>query len=334
MKERGFSAMVGMNGNGVKAGHAVPLMQFRWQLAPDTTVGLAMFAATRRLKSAAIETAKLDSEVLLAFVLGCNRAELYAHPERVLAVAERERFESLVERRFSHEPVAYLVGEKAFYGLDLLVDPRVLIPRPETELLVDLVLDLVAQADRIHERAVNGNGHGPAAPAPTVLVADVGTGSGALGLAVAANSTSTQVYAVDISPGALEVARTNAARHHLEDRVRFLQGDLLGPLQEPVDVIAANLPYVALDEWPTLPPDIVQYEPSLALAGGTDGLAVIRRLLEQAPGKLRPHGVVLLEIGSTQGSAVAALAHRHFPDAFVEVVSDYGYHDRIVRIQS
>jgi len=334
MKGQTFTVLVGTNGNGSKGATLPPTMQFRWQLDPSTTVGLAMVAATRRLKSAGIDTAKLDGEVLLAFVLGCTRAQLYTHPERLLAQRERERFEEVVERRNALEPVAYLVGEKAFYGLDLWVDQRVLIPRPETELLVDLVLDLVAQADRIHERVTDGNGHGPSAPAPAILLADIGTGSGALGLAVAANSLSTQVYAVDISAGALEVARANAARHRLADRVDFLLGDLLDPLPEPVDVIAANLPYVALDEWPTLAPDIVRFEPSLALTGGADGLAVIRRLLEQAPNKLRPQGVVLLEIGASQGTAVAALAGRTFPDAFIEVVSDYGYRDRIVRVQT
>jgi len=324
-----------VNGHGSMGAIVPPVTQFRWQPDPSTTVGLAMVAASRRLKSAGVDTAKLDCEVLLAYVLGCTRAQLYTHPERLLAQLERERFEALVERRFSHEPVAYLVGEKAFYGLDLMVDPRVLIPRPETELLVDLVLDLVAQADRIHGQTEGGNGNGPAgADAPLILVADIGTGSGAVGLAIAANSSSTQIYAVDISAGALEVAQANAARHHLADNVRYLQGDLLEPLPVPVDVIVANLPYVALNEWSDLAPDIMQFEPSLALAGGVDGLALIRRLLEQAPAKLRPHGVVLLEIGASQGTAVAALAGQHFPDAFVEVVSDYGYHDRIVRVQT
>ena len=336
MNDRTVSMIAGANGSGPKGVVAPPVMQFRWQLDPNTTVGLALVAATRRLKGAGVDTPKLDGEVLLAHVLCCTRTQLYTHPERLLTQPERERFEELVERRFSREPVAYLVGEKAFYGLDLIVDRRVLIPRPETELLVDLVLDLVAQADRIHEqtRGGNGNGQGPVGPSAPILVADIGTGSGALGLAIAANSTSTQIYAVDLLDGALEVARANAIRYHLSDRVSFLQGDLLGPLPEPVDVIVANLPYVALDEWPTLAPDIVQFEPPVALTGGADGLAVIRRLLEQAPAMLRPQGVVLLEIGASQGTAVAALAGRHFPGAFVEVVSDYGYHDRIVRVQT
>ena len=334
MNDRTLSVIVGANGYGPKGAMAPPIMQFRWQLDPSTTVGLALVAATRRLKGAGVDTPKLDGEVLLAYVLGCTRAQLYTHPERLLTQPERERFEEMVERRFLREPVAYLIGEKAFYGLDLIVDPRVLIPRPETELLVDLVHDLVAQADRIHEQTRGGNGNGPAGPSAPILVADIGTGSGALGLAIAANSTSTQIYAVDILAGALEVARANATRYHLSNRVRFLQGDLLGPLPEPVDVIVANLPYVALDEWPNLAPDIVQYEPPVALTGGADGLAVIRRLLEQAPAMLRPQGVILLEIGASQGTAVAALAGRHFPGAFVEVVSDYGYHDRIVRVQT
>ena len=153
MKDPTLSVFAGANGHGPKGATAAPIMQFRWQLDPSTTVGLALVAATRRLKGAGVDTPKLDGEVLLAYVLGCTRTELYTHPERLLTQPERERFEEMVERRFLREPVAYLVGEKAFYGLDLIVDPRVLIPRPETELLVDLVLDLVAQADRIHEQA-------------------------------------------------------------------------------------------------------------------------------------------------------------------------------------
>jgi release factor glutamine methyltransferase len=329
-----LNTLVGMNGNGSKGALLLPTIEFRWQLDPNTTVGLALVAATRRLKGAGSDTPKLDGEVLLAHVLECSRAQLYAHPERLLTQAERERYEEVVARRYAHEPVAYLVGEKAFYGLDLWVDSRVLIPRPETELLVDLVLDLLAQAERLHARAHGGNGHGTPPPEPDILVADIGTGSGALSLAVAANSLSTRIYAVDISPGALEVARANAARHALTHRVDFLLGDLLYPLPEPVDVIAANLPYVAQDEWSSLAPDIVQFEPSLALSGGADGLDIIRRLIEQAPPKLRPFGVILLEIGASQGEAVAAIANRVFPEAFVEVISDYGYRDRIVRIQT
>lgn len=303
---------------------------FRWRLAENITAGLALVAATQRLTSNGVDSPKLDSEVLLGHVLTCNRAQLYAHPERVLTEEERGRFEQLVVRRCQQEPVAYLVGEKAFYGLDLVVDPRVLIPRPETELLVDLVLDVALQYDAA--RAHGRNGSTPSGG--RLLVADIGTGSGAVSVAVAANTESTFVYAVDISPDALEVARINASRHDLEHRIQFLQGDLLAPLPEPVDVLTGNLPYVARHEWPELAPGIVNYEPALALLGGEDGLDYIRRLLEQAPSYLKSGGVVLLEVGARQGSAVAETARRCFPSALIEVLTDYSFRERIVRIQT
>jgi release factor glutamine methyltransferase len=307
-----------------------PPQPFRWRLAENITAGLALVAATQRLTSNGVDSPKLDSEVLLGYVLACTRAQLYAHPERVLSEEERSRFEQLVVRRCQHEPVAYLVGQKAFYGLDLVVDPRVLIPRPETELLVDMVLDVVLQYDVASSRGRNGRK--PAGG--QLLVADIGTGSGAVSVAVAANTESTLVYAVDISQEALEVAQTNARRHGLEHRIRFLHGDLLAPLPELVDIIAGNLPYVAQSEWPKLAPGITNYEPPLALLGGADGLDYIRRLLDQAPGYLKSGGVVLLEVGANQGSAVAEMAQRRFPGALVEVLTDYSFRERIVRIQT
>jgi release factor glutamine methyltransferase len=306
------------------------LQTFRWQLADGATVGLALVAATQRLTSNGADSPKLDSEVLLGSVLSWTRAQIYAHPERPLTEDERKRFERLVIRRCQNEPVAYLVGEKAFYGLDLMVDQRVLIPRPETELLVDMVLDVALQYDEL--RANGRNGSKPAAG--RFLVADIGTGSGAVAVAVAANTEATFIYAVDISADALEVAQGNAQRHGLQARIRFLQGDLLAPLPEPVDLIAANLPYVAVTEWDHLAPGIVDFEPAQALLGGADGLEFISRLLEQAPGRLRAGGVVLLEVGASQGSAVAAIARRCFPEALIEVLTDYAFRERIVRIQT
>ncbi len=306
------------------------LQTFRWQLADGATVGLALVAATQRLTSNGADSPKLDSEVLLGHVLGWTRAQIYAHPERLLTEDERKRLERLVIRRCQNEPVAYLVGEKAFYGLDLMVDPRVLIPRPETELLVDMVLDVALQYDEL--RANGRNGSKPAAG--RFLVADIGTGSGAVAVAVAANTEATFIYAVDISADALEVAQGNAQRHGLQARIRFMQGDLLTPLPEPVDVIAANLPYVTANEWDDLAPGIVDFEPAQALLGGADGLDFIRRLLEQAPSRLRPGGVVLLEVGASQGSEVAAMARRCFPEALIEVLTDYAFRERIVRIQT
>ncbi|MER2598265.1 MAG: peptide chain release factor N(5)-glutamine methyltransferase [Caldilineales bacterium] len=300
-----------------------PLQTFIWHLAADATVVLALVAATQRLSSARVETPKLDSEVLLAAVLGCNRAQLYAYPERLLSAEERSRFEHLVVRRFQHEPVAYLVGEKAFYGLDFYVDRRVLIPRPETELLVDLLLDVILQQDEDTSPS-----------APRLVVADIGAGSGAVSVAVAANTQKTLVYAIDISADALAVARSNAARHRLQQRIHFLHGNLLEPLPEQADVIVANLPYVASHEWQDLAPGIVNYEPTQALLGGSDGLDSIRGLLQQAPVHLKPGGVVLLEVGSSQGAAVAEAARAGFPNALIEVLTDYAFRERIVRIQT
>lgn len=329
------STTIQANGvHGASPALAAQAFHFDWQLERGSSVGIALHAATRRLKGAGVDSPKLDSEILLGHVLGWTRAQLYTHMERPLTDLEREQFQQLVERRLRYEPVAYLVRQKSFYGLDLYVDPRVLIPRPETELLVDLVLDVVVAADQAAFGAIGVNGHGRASAAPALIVADVGTGSGAVSLAVAANTRAANLVAVDISPDALAVARANAARLRLDDRIRFIQGDLLEPLDQPVDVVVANLPYVAPDEWDELAPDIVHHEPSLALAGGAEGLDVIRRLLAQAPGRLRPGGVLLLEIGARQGTAVAALARAQFPHALVEVVADYAYNDRIVRIHT
>jgi len=188
----------------------------------------------------------------------------------------------------------------------------VLIPRPETELLVEKAIEISQR------RAV---------------VADVGTGSGAIAVSLAVHLPQVLVYATDASPGALEVAARNCRRHGVEDRVHLLQGHLLEPLPEPVDLIAANLPYVSRAELAQLPPEINCYEPREALDGGPDGLDHIRRLLAQAGEHLKPGGVVLLEIGATQGQAVIALAQRHLSVARVEIVVDYAGLDRVVVVE-
>ncbi|MEA3335930.1 MAG: peptide chain release factor N(5)-glutamine methyltransferase [Chloroflexota bacterium] len=325
---------LGGNGHDSDGGRAVPVSYFNWQLDAEVTVGLALVAATRRLKSAGLDTPRLDSEVLLAEVMGWDRTRLFTDPDRQLSDAERQRFEELVERRFRHEPVAYLIERKAFYNLELFVDHRVLIPRPETELLVDLALDLASQLLRLRQEEAGGNGHGPGSSVERITVADIGTGSGAVGLAIALNASMTDVYAVDISDDALAVARENARRCQAENLVTFFKGDLLEPLPAPVDIVVANLPYIALHELDELAPGITDFEPTLALTGGADGLSLIRRLLVQSRACLRPQGAVLLEIGAQQGTQVAAIAREQFPEAFVEVLSDYGYRDRIVRVQS
>jgi release factor glutamine methyltransferase len=272
---------------------------------------------------AGCETARLDAEVLLAHTLEVSRSWLYAHPERGLRPEEVVAFECLVLRRAQHEPVAYLVGHKSFYGLDFMVDRRVLIPRPETEILVERAIEVLSW-----HRTRNDGIDMPR----TLRVADVGTGCGAIAVTLAVKCPNIHVYAMDISEGALAVVAQNVWRYGMGKQVTLLQGDLLAPLPEPVDLITANLPYVREPDWATLAPDIVQYEPRLALDGGLDGLALIERLLAQAPACLLPEGVILLEIGRDQGAAVKRKALQHFPWARVDVIRDYADLDRVVRI--
>ena len=292
-----------------------------WRLTPGVTIGRALIAATERLRDAGSPTASLDAQVILAYILDAERSWLFAHYDRELSPTEAERYTDFIARRAAREPVAYLVGRKEFYGLDLQVDNRVLIPRPETELLVDAVLDW------IEDCCADSEGADP------VLVADVGTGSGAIALAVAAETPHAYVYATDVSADALDVARHNAERLKLEQRVAFYQGDMLDPLPEPVHILVANLPYVPRDEYQSLDVDVHDYEPRMALESGPEGLDAIRRLLMQAPEKMRPDGLIILEIGHDQGEAVAALATELLPQArWVSVDQDYSGYDRVVRI--
>lgn len=276
------------------------------------TVAAALAWATAELRAAS-DTPRLDAELLLAHVLGWGRPRTLAERGHALSDSQRSDFRALVARRAALEPVAYLVGRREFYGLDLLVDRRVLVPRPETELLVELAL-----------RHAQRRGAGPLA------IADVGTGSGAIALALAAHLPAAQIYATDISPEALAVAGRNAALHGLAERVRLAQGDLLDALPAPVDLLVSNPPYTIL---PEISAGVRLHEPHLALDGGPDGLDVYRRLLAQAPAKLRPGGAIMLEIGAAQAQAVAALARQHLAAARTSVHKDLAGLDRAVVIE-
>lgn len=279
------------------------------------TVGEALRWAARQVRA---PQPRLAAEVLLAHVLGLSRASLLAHPERTLTEAEAAAFARLVARSAQGEPMFYLIGEREFYGMPFKVTPAVLIPRPETEHLVDAALEWARSRAYRH--------YGP------LCFADIGTGSGCIAVALAVYLPNSHGYATDLSEEALAVARENAARHGVSHRLTFLQGDLCTPLPEPVDLLVANLPYVARAEWEALDPAIRNYEPALALDGGADGLEVIRRFLAQAPQVLRPMGAVFLEIGAGQGAAVTALARAAFPRAVVRLLQDAAGLDRIVAI--
>jgi release factor glutamine methyltransferase len=280
--------------------------------------GEALAQAAIQLRNEGVESPRLDAELLLAHVLGVNRAAILTWPDRPLTPKQLTRYRNLVLRRAAREPLAYIVGHREFYDLDFVVDARALIPRPETELLVEHAL---RTARRIT----------PEAGTPLQL-ADVGSGSGAIAVTLAVHLPQATIYALDDSAEALALTTENARRHRVADRVHPLQGDLLSPLPQPVDVITANLPYVATTEWEELPPEIRIHEPRAALDGGPDGLALIRRLLAMASPHMRPGGALLLEIGASQGGAVTALARQHLPQARVQVYQDLAGLDRLVLI--
>jgi len=267
--------------------------------------------ARSMLNAASIEDAPFEAELLLRDTLKIDRVQLYLDFDRELGPEQHENYWQRIERRLNHEPTAYIVGHREFYGLDFCVDSSVLIPRPESELLVDKALALA------RNRALSA-------------IADVGTGCGAIAISLALNLPHTTIYATDISPPALSVARRNCQRHGVENRVFLLDGDMLDPLPGPVDLIVANLPYVRKSELAESCP--LSREPRLALDGGPDGLEKIRCLCLQAGNKLRPGGSLLLEIGQGQGSAVTACLHNLFPSAGIELEPDLSGIERVVSL--
>ncbi len=245
---------------------------------------------TAHLKKHGSETPRLDTEILLAHARGCQRIELYTRFNEVLNEKERATMRELVRRRAQSEPVAYLVGHREFFSLDFRVTPDVLIPRPDTETLIVELLDRLREFEN-----------------PCIL--DIGTGSGCIAVTAAVNSSQATFTAIDISPAALAVARENARTHGVEERMRFLEGNLFAPLDpdEKFDIIASNPPYVRSDEMEGLQIDVLRHEPHLALVAGPDGLEIIRRLVADASARLKPGGHLLMEISPRQADAVKEL---------------------------
>ena len=256
------------------------------------TVGAALSWARGELARAAVESPQLTAELLLGNTLGWDRARLLTHPEAPLPEDKGSRFAALVERRCAGEPLEYITGEQEFFGLSFLVSPAVLIPRPETEILVEKALTLA------HDSG-----------AKSLRFVDVGTGSGCIAVSVARECRQSQVWAVDISPAALAVARRNAARHGVADRVHFVCADMLESFRpgQVSDFILSNPPYVACADIPDLPREVRDHEPRLALFGGKSGLAVCARLAAQAWRHLAPGGFLLMEIGEGQSEAVSRI---------------------------
>ncbi|MCP4517418.1 MAG: peptide chain release factor N(5)-glutamine methyltransferase [Delftia sp.] len=279
------------------------------------TIATTLARAATQLQ--ATDAPRLEAGLLLAHVLGISRAGLYTYPERPLPEQQLTAYQALLNRRALGEPLPYLSGHIEFYGLDIAVNQHVLIPRPETETLVDLALAR----------------HPPPASRLSSL-ADVGTGSGCIAIALAVHAPHARIYALDLSPDALAVARANAQRHKVAQRITFIQSDLLAALPEPVDLIVSNPPYIAAGEWAALPREVREHEPQLALDGGPDGLDVIRELLEQARDNVRPGGALLVEIGAGQGAAATRLARQIFSTASVSLQADLAGRDRVLCVQT
>ncbi|MFP3880416.1 MAG: peptide chain release factor N(5)-glutamine methyltransferase [Dehalococcoidia bacterium] len=277
----------------------------------------ALRSATQTLLGANVSDATVEAELLLGHVLRMSKTQLHTEPERDLTPAETKHLWGVVRRRLDREPAAYILGHWEFYGIDLYVERDTFIPRPETEILVEKALELARLVSRREKQ---------------ITIADIGTGCGAIAVSLALALPQARIYATDISAASLRVAEKNCQRHAVCGRVELLLGDLLEPLPDPVDMIVANLPYIKDREFEDLSPEIVDFEPMIALAGGEKGLDRIQELLEQMPGKLNRGGCFLLEIGQGQGGPATSLIDAYFPRAGVELIPDLGGIDRVVKV--
>jgi len=259
------------------------------------------------------EDPALEAQVLLSHVTGKPKAWLLAHPEHLLNPEEEEALQNGLKRLQEGDPLPYLLGHWEFYRLNFRITPAVLIPRPETELLVEAAIEWL----RIHPRRRR--------------VIDVGTGSGVIAVTLAVQEYNLVVYASDISIEALKVAGSNAIQHQVQEKIRFFQADLLTCLGSPVNLICANLPYIPTQTLHSLP--VYGREPTMALDGGADGLRLIRRFLQDAPHCLAPGGLLLMEIEERHGPAVCSLAETSFPKGQIAVLHDMAGKDRLLRVE-
>jgi release factor glutamine methyltransferase len=265
------------------------------------------------------DTPLLDIQVAAAEMLGVTRTWILAHPDFNLSASQVEALHAAGQRLQNGEPLPYILGHWEFYSLDFHLTPDVLIPRPETEMLVDAALHGLQTLKRAGELP---------------LVADIGTGSGCIAVSLAANASPLHVVAVDISFAALEIARLNVRRHHLEDRVFCVQADLLPSVSKPFQLICANLPYIPTRSLDSL--SVARWEPRLALWGGQDGLTWIRALMHQLNDReniLAPGALVLMEIDATLGQPVLDQAQRNFPGAQIQLLKDLAGHNRLLRVE-
>jgi release factor glutamine methyltransferase len=295
----------------------------------SVTVAFLLHAGIERLRMAGSESPRLDAELLLGHALRVDRTALIAHSDAPVGADAAAAFEAGLVRRIAGEPVAYIRGFKEFHGIALSTDPRALIPRPETELLVDLVVASIV------DRLISAP---RPAGTPALRVIDVGTGAGTIVIALAVElrkrriETDVSLIATDASPDALQLARENAVGHGVADRIQFELGDLVPWDATLFEIVAANLPYIPSGELPGLP-IAASFEPQMALDGGADGLDLVRRLIEQLGRVLRPEGAAFLEIGADQGPAVIEATADLLPGWRTTVIPDLSGHDRVARIE-
>ena len=272
---------------------------------------------SEHFKGKAIESPRLSAELLLSHVLQKKRIELYTNFDQIVIQQQRDKLRELVKRAAEYEPIAYLTGETEFYSLGFEITPDCLIPRPETELLVERAIDFLRQ--RSHKQ----------------LVCDLCTGSGCIAVAIAKNYPTAEIIATDISDAALKVAAKNVAKYQLSDQIKLLCGDLFEPLlpqldMEKFDLIVCNPPYVSSVEYERLASNVKDYEPKQALFAGVDGLDVYQRICEKVDSFLKPDGALLLEIGYHQGRAVKNLLEKTTAFKKIKIEKDYHDNDRII----
>ena len=282
---------------------------------------------TEAFEQRGIDSPRLSAEILLSHVLRCERLRLYMEVDRPASSQEREALRALVSRALTHEPIQYLTGEAWFFGLPFAVDRRVLIPRPSTETIVEHVL----QHQRSADATASATGEG-------LVIADICTGSGCIAVALASRLREAKLIATDNSTDALAVARGNAVRHQVAERIVFAQGDLLEPLRErlaatgraDVDVLVSNPPYIPDHEWPNVAPNVKDHEPTSALRGGEDGLEFVRPLLAEGPDLLRTGGKLLIEVAASTASQAAAKAEANERLTDVRVIRDVDQLPRVI----
>ncbi len=287
----------------------------------------ALKLGQQKLKDKNISSAILDAEVLLARSFSnknINRAWLYINLNKELNKTVYNKYICLIKRREKYEPIAYITGYKEFYGLNFYVNKNVLIPRPETELLVEEVLKNFLKTYKLKPK--------------NYTIAEIGTGSGCIIVALATKfkvqSSKLKMYGIDISEETLKVAQRNARKHKVDKKIKFLKGNLLNPIPEKMDLMIANLPYVSENEMKKLPADIKNFEPEIALYGGPDGLNYYRKLLKQVDNYLVPCGKIFLEIGYKQASLLKRLIKQNLPGSKIKIIKDYVHHNRIIKIET